>query len=268
MTNDSPCVALITGASEGIGRALALHLATHGEYSGIVITARSEARLASLAEAIRATGCDVLSVATDITDAAACTALVRQTLAHFGRLDTLFNNAGATMWAPFRDTDLEVFGRVMAVNYFGVLNCTHAALDALIANRGRLVLVASVAGLTGVPSRTGYAASKHAAIGLFESLRIELEETGVSVTIVAPDFVVSNIHRRAMTADGSALGETPMRENKIMSAQRCAQLIAEAAHRRQRLLVTSWRGRIGRYVRLIAPRLIDRIAARAIDKGH
>ena len=268
MVNENDRVAVVTGASEGIGRALALRLSSGTQYSRVVVCARNKERLESLAQTMRATGCKVLCVKTDITDADACVSLIAQTLEHFGRLDTLFNNAGATMWAMFRDTtELDVFRRVMDVNYFGALYCTHAALDALIATQGRLVLVASVAGLTGVPARTGYAASKHAVIGLFESLRIELADTGVSVTIVAPDFVVSNIHRSALTGDGSQLGKSPMRESKIMSADRCADLILEATQARKRLSITSWRGKIGRVLRLVAPRLIDRIAAKAIQQG-
>lgn len=269
MTSDAPPVAIVTGASEGIGRALALELARSGDYRKLVISARNRERLDSLADALREHGADVLIVPTDVTQPKACAQLIEQTLARFGRIDTLFNNAGATMWATFEEThDLSVFRRVMDVNYFGALYCTKSALAALQKSRGRIVLIASVAGLTGVPSRSGYAASKHAAIGLFESLRIELAATGVSVTIVAPDFVVSSIHKRALTGDGAVLGESPMREGKIMTAERCAQLTARAARGRRRLLITSLRGRLGRVVRLFAPRLIDRIAARAIDQGH
>jgi len=121
-----------------------------------------------------------------------------------------------------------------------------------------------MAGLTGVPERSGYAASKHALVGFFESLRIELAGSGVDVTIVAPDFVVSEIHRRAIGPDGRPLGVTPMRESHLMSAAQCAQLILKAMRRRDRLLITSARGRFGRWARLIVPAMVDRIAARAI----
>jgi len=126
------------------------------------------------------------------------------------------------------------------------------------------VAVASVAGLTGVPERSGYAASKHAMVGFFESLRIELTGSGVDVTIVAPDFVASEIHRRAVGPDGRPLGISPMQESHIMSAAECARLIVGAMRRRDRLLITSARGRLGRWARLIAPVVVDRVAARAI----
>lgn len=269
MTNDPSTVAVITGASEGIGRALALALADARHYDALVVSARNAERLDALARELAERGQTTLSVPCDVTREADCEALITRTVERFGGLDTLFNNAGMTMWAEFesvRDTD--VFRRVMDVNYYGVLYCTRAALPHIKARRGRLVLVASVAGMTGVPTRSGYAASKHAAIGLYESLRIELAPTGVSVTIVAPDFVVSQIHRRALKGDGTPLRDTPMKEGKIMSSERCAELIVQAAQARERLRITSARGRLGRFLRLIAPGLVDRIAARAIESGR
>ena len=125
-------------------------------------------------------------------------------------------------------------------------------------------LTASLAGLTGVPERTAYAASKHALVGFCESLRVELAGSGVDVTIVAPDFVVSQIHRRAIGPDGAPLGASPLQEAHIMSAEECAQLIVGAMHRRDRLLITSRRGRLVRWARLLVPSLVDRMAARAI----
>lgn len=269
MQNPPTNVALITGASEGVGRALAHQLARDAHYDAIVLASRSKERLTSLAAELGHAGMRTLCIPTDITQPTQCAAMIAQVLEHFGRLDTLFNNAGATMWAPFEDiTDLGIFRRVMDVNYFGALYCTHAALPALRASRGRIVVVASLAGITGVPYRSGYCASKHAVIGFFESLRIELRETGVSVTIVAPDFVVSNHHKRALTGDGTALGNTPLKERDIMSAERCAELVSVAAQRRERLRITSVRGKLGRYVRLLFPKFIDRLAIKAIETGR
>ena len=119
MVNENDRVAVVTGASEGIGRALALRLSSGTQYSRVVVCARNKERLESLAQTMRANGCKVLCVKTDITDADACVSLIAQTLEHFGRLDTLFNNAGATMWAMFRDTtELDVFRRVMGRQLF------------------------------------------------------------------------------------------------------------------------------------------------------
>jgi short-subunit dehydrogenase len=190
---------------------------------------------------------------------------VAQAVERFGGIDVLVNNAGVTMWARFDAvSDFSVYERLLAVNYLGAVYMTAAALPHLKASRGLIVAVASIAGLTGVPERTGYAASKHAMVGFFESLRIELTGSGVDVTLVAPDFVVSEIHRRATGPDGRPLGATPMQEARLMSAARCAQLIARAMRRRQRLLITSARGRLVRWARLLVPRRVDALAARAI----
>ncbi|MEO5760797.1 MAG: SDR family NAD(P)-dependent oxidoreductase, partial [Vicinamibacteria bacterium] len=141
------------------------------------------------------------------------------------------------------------------------------ALPHLKASRGQIVVIASVAGLTGVPLRTAYSGSKHAVFGLFESMRIELEEFGVSVTMIAPDFVQSEIHMRAYGPDGKPVGDTTIAERVAMPADECARLIVGAMERRQRILITSLRGKAGRFARLIAPKFIDRIAARAIRRG-
>ena len=254
---------LITGASEGIGRALALALAP--ERPRLALNARNAARLEQAVGECAGRGAEVLALPGDVSRQEDCADMVARTVAHFGALDVLVNNAGITMWSRFDAvSDLGVFARLLATNYLGAVYLTAAALPALKAARGLIVAVASLAGLTGVPERTGYAASKHAMVGFFDSLRIELAGSGVDVTIVAPDFVASQIHRRAMGPDGAPLGVTPMQEARIMSAEECARLIVAALRRRDRLLITSARGRLGRWARLIAPAAVDRIAARAI----
>jgi short-subunit dehydrogenase len=258
---------LLTGASEGIGRALALRLAP--ERPRLALVARNAERLQSVAAECEALGAEAMYLVANVANRSDCQSVVERTLERFGGLDVLVNNAGITLWSRFDAMqDLSALEHVMTVNYFGSVWVTAAALPALKQSRGLIVAVASLAGLTGVPERTGYAASKHAMVGFFESLRIELAGTGVDVTIVAPDFVVSEIHRRALGPDGKPLGQTPMRESKIMTAEECARLIHRAMERRQRLLITSWRGRFGQFARLIVPGLVDRIAARAIRERH
>jgi short-subunit dehydrogenase len=267
MSDYAGLVIVITGASEGIGRALALALAP--ERPRLVLAARNHERLAELALEAGALGAECLVVPGDLAERAACERLVAATLERYGRIDVLVANAGITMWSRFDElADLEIFERLMRVNYHSAVWLTHAALPALQAARGRIVAIASVAGLTGVPERTGYAASKHAMVGFFDSLRIELAGTGVSVTVVAPDFVLSRIHERAIGADGRPLGTSPMQQGRIMTAEACARLIRDAVLRRQRLLVTSARGRLGRLLRVFAPALVDRLAARAIAQKH
>jgi short-subunit dehydrogenase len=254
---------LITGASTGIGRALALELARSG--ARLALNARDAVRLGATAAECAAHGAQVLSVPGDVAVAADCRTAVARTVERFGALDVLVNNAGMTMWARFDQlADLEGLERLLAVNYLGAVRVTAAALPYLKSARGLIVAVASLAGLTGVPERTGYAASKHAMVGFFESLRIELRASGVGVTIVAPDFVRSELHKGALGADGRALGKSPMDEPRIMTSEECAHLMMHAMRTRQRLLITSRRGRLGRWARLVAPGLVDALAARAI----
>src|SRR6202011_6136216 len=223
----------------------------------------NEARLGEAARECAARGAEVLALPGDVSRQEDCARVVAQTTERFGGLDAVVNNAGVTMWSRFDAvSDLSVFARLLAVNFLGAVYTTAAALPYLKDSRGLIVAVASIAGLTGVPERTGYAASKHALVGFFESLRIELRGSGVDITIVAPDFVRSEIHRRAIGPDGRSLGQSPMQEPHIMTAQHCAQLMVTAMRRRQRLLITSARGRLGRWARLIVPGLVDAVAAR------
>lgn len=258
---------VVTGASQGIGRAVCQELAGLG--ARLTLAARDPAALEDAAAACRARGGEALAVQTDVTVPADCERLVRRAVEAWGGIDGLINNAGIAMMARFDEvTDLSIFERLMQVNYLGYVYPTHYALPELRRSRGRLAAVSSVAGLTGVPTRTGYAATKHAIFGFFDSLRIELAGSGVTVTVVAPDFVVSEIHRRAAGPDGRPLGESTMQESHFMSTERCAAEIVDAVRRRERLRVLSLRGRLGRLVRVLAPGLIDRIAARAVRRGH
>lgn len=260
-------VIILTGASEGIGRALALALAP--QRPRLALSARNAERLETLARECSDLGAETMVIATDVTSETQCQALIDRVVETWGRIDTLVANAGRTMWATLEELeDATVLEDIMAVNYFGAAYCTRAALPWLKKSRGRIVAVASVAGLTGVPARSGYCATKHAMVGFFDSLRIELADSGVTVTVIAPDFVVSEIHRRALGAEGKPLGETPMKEDKIMTAEECAQLVVKAMAKRQRLLITSLRGKVGRWLKLVWPGLIDRVAKKAIEQRH
>jgi short-subunit dehydrogenase len=258
---------ILTGASEGIGRALALELAARG--ARLALAARDRERLESLVQECRGRGGEARALPTDVTNQQDCEWLVNETVAAFGGIDALVHNAGITMWSRFDALgDLSIFERIMEVNYLAPVRLTALALPELKKSRGLLVAVASLAGLTGVPERSGYAASKHALIGFFDSLRIELDGSGVDVSVIAPDFVVSEIHKRAIGPDGEPLGESPMVKSKIMTADECARRIAQAIDRRERQVIMSTRGKLGRWLKLLAPSLIDRLAAKAIRQRH
>jgi short-subunit dehydrogenase len=164
--------------------------------------------------------------------------------------------------------DLSIYERLMRVNYLGSVYPTYYALPHLERSRGQIVAVSSLAGLTGVPLRTGYAATKHAQVGFFDSLRVELRESGVSVTVVAPYFVQSEIRRRSFGVDGRPLGTSPVREAEVMTAEDCARRMVRAMEKRQRMLVMTFKGKAGRFLKLLAPSLVDRMAERAVRRGR
>ncbi len=254
---------IVTGASEGIGRALCLALAP--QKAKLVLAARNEDRLKELKGEVEAQGSEALVVPTDVTDEQACQNLIEQAVASFGGIDALVCNAGGTMWTLLEEIeDITIFERLMRLNYLGSVYCTYHALPHLKKSQGRIMGVSSVAGLAGVPTRTAYSASKHAMFGFFNSLRVELMGTGVSVTMAAPDFVLSEIHRRALGSDGKPLGKSPLQESKVMTSEECAAMMVGALERRERLLMTSTRGKIGKLLAVLAPGLLDKIAAKAI----
>ncbi len=260
-------VIVVTGASEGIGRALCLALAA--QKPRLVLAARNKNRLNQLKGEVESEGAKAVVVPTDVSEEKACKNLIERTITEWGQIDVLVNNAGMTMWTTLEDMkDTSIIEQLMRINYFGAAYCTYYALPYLKESEGRLVAVSSLAGLNGVPTRTAYAASKHAMFGFFDSLRIELMGAGVTVTMVAPDFVLSEIHRRAFGKDGKPLGSSPMQEEKIMTAEECSSLIVKAMENRDRLAILSFRGKAGRWVKLIAPGLIDRVALKAIQAAR
>ncbi|HEY2627890.1 MAG TPA: SDR family oxidoreductase [Usitatibacter sp.] len=260
-------VVAITGASKGIGAELARQLAVKG--ARLVLAARSEEELEEVADDCRKLGANVVAVRADVSLERDCQALIAGAVLAFGRLDTLVNNAGATMWARFEDIhDMSILERIMQVNYMGAVYCTYHALPHLKQSQGRIVGISSLAGKVGVPTRTGYSAAKHAMVGFFDSLRIEMEDSGVTVTMIYPGFVATGIRENATGPDGKPILVSPVKEGEVMSVEECARLIVKAMERRDREVVMTARGKMGQWLKLIAPALVDRIAKRAVEKGR
>lgn len=258
-------VFIITGASEGIGRSLSLQLAKFGVR--LAICARNQERLNSLKEDIQQLGSQAMVITADVTQQMDCQRIIDETVNHWGQIDYLVNNAGGTMWVRLDELeDLSLYEKLMQLNYLSCVHLTAYALPWLKKSQGLIVGISSTAGLTGVPCRTGYAATKHAVFGFFDSLRIELLGTGVDVLMVAPDFVQSEIHKRAIGKDG-ALGFNPLDQSKIMTVDTCTALILKAMTKRQRLLITSSRGKLVRWLRILLPNWVDKKAAKVIQAG-
>jgi NAD(P)-dependent dehydrogenase (short-subunit alcohol dehydrogenase family) len=258
-------VVVITGASDGIGAALAKQLAT--EKPRLVLAARNLEALETIAQICRSRGAEAVAVHTDVGLEADCKNLVDKAVQNFGGIDLLVNNAGITAHALFEEIeDFSIFERVMLVNFYGTLWCTRYALPYLKKSRGLLVGVSSLIGRQGVPSRSAYAASKWAMGGLFDCLRVELMDSGVEVCMVYPGVVATGIRKRGLDKDGQTMGASGLREEGAMSAEECARQIAEAMRSRRRELLMTPRGKLIPLLRLIAPRLVDRMAAATLKR--
>lgn len=256
---------ILTGASAGIGRSLAISLAQQG--ANLVLAARDHTALEAVVAACTEAGGKAIAVPTNVTQPQACQHLIEQTIATFGQIDMLVNNAGISMLTRFDQvTNLSIFEQVMQVNYLGAVYCTHYALPYLKTSHGLIVAISSLCGKTAVPTHTGYVASKHAMQGFFDTLRIELRGTGVDVLVVSPGFVATEIRQRALGADGQSLGQSPRDESQgNMSVAECVRQIVWAMERRKREQTMTWKGKIIPWAKLLVPGLVDRMAAKAAN---
>jgi NAD(P)-dependent dehydrogenase (short-subunit alcohol dehydrogenase family) len=251
-------VVLITGGTSGIGRACALEFGRAGYQ--VVITGRDADRLAATARELAAAGIEHDCVQADVGDKAAAARAVEQTLARFGRLDVLLNNAGISMRARFQDADLEVMEQLMQTNFFGTVYTTKFALPYLLESKGSIVGISSIAGFRGLPGRTGYSASKFAMNGFLEALRTELLGQGVHVLLAAPGFTESNIRREALAANARPHHEAPRRdEGQMMSSEEVARHLLAAVQKRRRSLVLTGLGKLTVFLNKWLPGLTDKL---------
>ena len=258
---------IITGTSSGIGKELALRMAEKG--AKLTLASRNKKRLNELADECTRLGAKTIVVTDDVSKKSDCKIIVDETIKSFGRLDILVNNAGITMWAEFEKvTNLEALEQIMQINFFGSMYMTHYALPYLIESKGQIIGVSSLTGKTGVPTRTVYAASKHAMAGFFDSLRIELKEKGVAVTMIYPGFVSTEVRSRALNGNGDPLGDSPLEEKNVMTVEECVRQMLPVIEKRKRELVMTTRARIGLWLKMIAPEVTDNIALKAIRKGE
>jgi short-subunit dehydrogenase len=261
-------VVIITGASDGIGAEMARQLAQrHGPALALVLAARSLPGLENTAAQCRGLGAQCLVVPTDVAQEDQCRALIAQAVENFGHIDTLVNNAGVSAQALLADVqaeDLHWYQSLMQIDLWGSVWCTHAALPYLQARKGRIVAVSSLAGLIGVPGRTAYSATKFAMTGFFEALRSELVSAGVSVTIAFPGVVLTQIRHHGLNAKGQTAGTSGLREDNGMSVAQCVRFIIAGMQAREREVVMTSAGKIGRFIKLIAPGIVERMAMNAL----
>jgi short-subunit dehydrogenase len=195
----------------------------------------------------------------DVSRKEDCKRLIEETVERFGAIDVLINNAGVSMRALFKDVSLDVIHRLMDVNFWGAVYCTHYALKYLLDSGGSVVGVSSIAGNKGLPGRTGYSSSKFALQGFLETLRVENLKTGLHVLIACPGFTASNIRQTSLTSDGSVQGESPRDENSMMSAERVADEIVRAIKKRKKVLILTTQGKLVVWLNKFFPGFIDKM---------
>ncbi|GAA4313981.1 SDR family oxidoreductase [Mucilaginibacter gynuensis] len=249
-------IVVITGASSGIGKALAAEFAARG--ANLVLGARRYVTLCQITESLeKQYPIRALAVSCDVAIEEDCAHLIKQAITTFGRIDILINNAGITMRALFKDTDVKVLKTLMDVNFWGTVYCTKYALPEILKTRGSIVGVSSIAGYKGLPGRSGYSASKFAMNGFLDALRVENLKTGVHVLTASPGFTASNIRNTALNKNGQSQGESTLDEANMMTAEEVAKAIADAVENRSRTLILTRQGKLTVLLNKILPAWLD-----------
>lgn len=258
-------VILITGASDGIGAELARQLAQ--ERARLVLASRTQETLERVAVECRALGAEAISVVTDVAVEDDCRHLINRAIEAYGQIDVLVANAGVSMHARFAAIeDFSTFERLFRINAMGTIWCVRYAYPHLKASRGLIVGVSSLAGRTGVPERTTYCTSKYAQTGFLDALRIEAADDGIDVMVAFPGVVATEIRRRGWNARGEPAGVSGLSEADAMPVAVCARLIADGMRARRREVVMGARGRVGLWLKLVAPTVVDRMARAALAR--
>jgi short-subunit dehydrogenase len=259
MKTDAYCdqVVIVTGASSGIGKSLALLLASQG--AKVAIAARRADRLELVAAECRSQRGEVLVIPTDVSDESQCKALIEQTITKYGRLDMLINNAGMAASALLDEfPDMHLFRQTVDVNFYGTVYCTYFALPYLKQSKGRIVVVSSLGGKSAIPYNTPYCSSKYALHGFFDSLRMELVPHGVSCTVICPWWVITEFHESQLNKDGEPRGQRgrAIYSINMMTADQCAAITLKAAYKRRREVLMG-PGRLTVWLKVAAPDFLD-----------
>jgi short-subunit dehydrogenase len=256
--------AVITGGAGAIGRAIARHLMQRG-YRAALLDRDAQALLLAR-ESLLQLGMQPLTIPCDITSDEQCRAAIDEVVSSWGRVDLLFNNAGLTQIGLFEHNVLDAYRRVMDVNFYGSVHMTRACLPHLIASRGAISVTSSVAGFAPLLGRTGYCASKHALHGFFDSLRHELRDKGVGVSIACPAFVDSGFSSKGVAADGGALKEGRSETGTPLSPEEVATAIVEGVLRRKPLVLIGRTAKLAWCASRLAPQWYARQMLRRFER--
>ena len=251
----------ITGSASGIGEALAYKSVEYG--AKVILSDIDEPRLNEVADRCEKMDAKVLSLPLDLSSRDSIEAAVPLALSHFGRVDVLINNGGISQRSYSWETSLEVDYRIMNINFFGAVILTKALLPSMIdQGGGYIAATSSITGKFGFPLRSAYSASKHAVLGFFETLGMELAAKNISVTVAMPGRVHTNISVHALTRDGSPHGEMDPGQASGIPAEICAKRYLDAVYRRKREVLIGGRELMMVHLRRFFPGLFYRIAGR------
>jgi short-subunit dehydrogenase len=246
-------VVVVTGGTDGIGKALVDELLSMN--ARVATCGRNHDKLYSLQSEYPSA--HLHTMVADVSSENDCRRFLETTMKIFGGVDIIINNAGISMRALLKDASTDVIKKVMEINFFGMVYCTKYALDSIIERKGTIVGVSSIAGYRGLPGRSGYSASKFAMRGWLESIKTELMDSGVHVMWVCPGFTTSNIRNAALNKDGESQGESPLDENKMMTADECARHILRAIKNKRRTLVLTFQGKQTVFLNKFFPKIAD-----------
>jgi short-subunit dehydrogenase len=256
-------VVVITGGSEGIGKALVELFLREG--ARVATCGRNYDKLYQLQS--QHTAHPLMVHTADVSKEADCRNFIEAVVKTFGTIDILINNAGVSMRSLVTDVELDTIRKVMDINFWGTVYCTKFSLSYIIRNKGSVVGVSSIAGYRGLPGRSGYSASKFAMNGWLEALRTELLDSGVNVMWVCPGFTTSNIRNAALNRKGEAQGESPLDEGKLMSSEECAEHIADAITKRKRTIVLTGQGKQTVFLNRFFPAMADKLVRKFFFKN-
>ena len=253
----------VTGASSGIGEALAHAFAGCGAH--LIISARNEQELNRVAaECLKAGAASVVVQPIDLTQHDAIPGVVGKVLQQVGKVDILLNNGGISQRSLAKDTALEVDKKLMNVNFFGTVALTKALLPNMLTHQlGHIVTITSLTGKFGSPLRSAYAASKHALHGFFDSLRAELGNTPIKVSLICPGYIHTNVSVNALTGDGTKQNKMDDATEQGMHPDRLAQKILRAIEKGKEEAYFGGKEVLGVYLKRFFPGYFSRLIKRA-----
>ena len=246
----------ITGASSGIGKALAVELSHQN--AKIILSSRKKEDLELVKKACKNLD-DVKIITLDLEDYSNFQNVADKAISAFGRIDILINNGGISQRSLAKDTQITVDKRLMDINYLGTIGLSKAILPHFINNKnGQFVVTTSIVGKIGTPLRSSYAASKHALHGFFDSFRAENHQHNISVTLVCPGFVNTNVSKNALTGDGSPQEKMDTATANGIQPERFAKLMAKAIRKRkEEVYIAGAKEKLGVYTKRYFPKLLS-----------